>query len=249
LNLALQLAATHPGRVALFDLDLLFDDAACLLNVSPPTALASVPEVELGSLDRRLIGLLAEHKSQLRVLVAARRPEEGERVSAAHVRAALTALRRQFAITIVDCGGSLGEPTLVPLEVADRVLVVCTPDLACLRDVRDCQRLFAQALHLDRQRVTYCFNHPLPVRGLTHIQFESALEQPLAIEIPHAGDAASRNAVAVGSVVRPNAHSPFIRAIERIAAELRPVDLPGPTRQAGQRGAFGRLSRLLGRHG
>jgi hypothetical protein len=54
------------------------------------------------------------------------------------------------------------------------VIVLCTPELSTLRDVRDCQRIFGQALHLDRNKVSYWFNHPLPVTGLTRQQFESA---------------------------------------------------------------------------
>jgi len=171
------------------DLDLLFDDAALVLDLTPTTSLAGIPEGELQHLDpRTLSNYLVEHASSLRVLVGATRPEEGERVTGAHVRAALAAMKQQFLVTIVDCGGSFGEPTLMALEAADRVVVLCTPELTTLRDVRDCQRIFGQALRLDKQRTLYAFNHPRPHNGLTRQQFETALEQPMAVEIPHAGE-------------------------------------------------------------
>ncbi|HEY3255267.1 MAG TPA: cyclic nucleotide-binding domain-containing protein, partial [Polyangiaceae bacterium] len=142
LNLALRLAELLPARVGMLDLDLLFDDATLLLNLSPLTSLASIPASEVELLETRGLGnQLMEHDSGLRVLVGATRPEEGERVSAAHVRAALIFMKRQFDVTVVDCGNNFDEPTLAVLDTADRVIVLCTPELSTLRDVRDCQRI------------------------------------------------------------------------------------------------------------
>jgi pilus assembly protein CpaE len=143
-------------------------------------------------------------------MVGATSPEEGERVTGAHVRAALAALRRQFLVTIVDCGNTFSEPTLAALEAGDRLLVLCTPELATLRDVRDCQRIFGQALHIDKAKLSYILNHPLPSTGLTRVQFESALEHPMSHEIPHAGELASKPV--------------FAKAVGQLVAELRPPE-------------------------
>src|SRR6266508_3096333 len=226
LNLALRLAELLPARVGMLDLDLLFHDARLRLNLSPLASLASIPTSEVESLDSRgLANQLMEHNSGLRVLVGATRPEEGERVSAAHVRGAVKAMRRQFHVTVVDCGSNFDEPTLAVLETADRVIVLCTPELTTLRDVRDCQRIFSQALRLDKTRLSYIYNHPLPVRGLTRSRFETALQQDMAVEIPHAGDSASREAFARGTVVRPARRSGFGHAVDQLARDLLPADI------------------------
>jgi CRP-like cAMP-binding protein len=220
-RLAMRLAELIPRQVALLDLDLLFADTALELNLTPPSSLARIPEEELEHLDpRTLSGCLAEHPNSLRIVVGATSPEEGERVTAAHVRAALTALKRQFLITVVDCRGSFSEPTLVALEMGDRVLVLCTPELASLRDVRDCQRVFGQALHLEKSRLSYVFNHPLPSAGLTRLQFESALEESMSLEIPHAGESATKPG--------------FAKAIDQLARELRPPESASIGSQARQ---------------
>jgi len=251
-NIALRLAEFMPGRVALVDLDLVFDDAALLLDLSPNRSLGGIPEQDLQHLDARTLSTcLLEHPSGLRVLVGATRPEDGERVTGSHVRAALTALKRQFLVTIVDCDSNFGEPVLVACEAASRVIVLCTPELSTLRDVRDCERVFAQALQLDRKRLSYVFNHPLPVSGLTRQQFESALERPIAFEVPHAGDAAARAAATAGSVVRPTGRSPFAHTIERLVRDLRPPEAdsaPGlePVAPLGPSRA-NLLTRVLGR--
>jgi pilus assembly protein CpaE len=252
INLALRLAELMPGRVALFDLDLVFDDAALLLDVSPGRSLGSIPERDLQHLDARMLNAcLAEHTSGLRVLVGATHPEDGERVSGAHARAALTALKRQFPVTIVDCGSNFGEPVLVACELANRVIMLCTPELSTLRDVRDCERVFGQALHLDRKRLSYVFNHPLPVSGLTRVQFETALERPVVFDIPHAGEASARAAAAAGGVVRPTGRSPFAHTLERLVRDLQPPDSAskdglGPVASVGAPRAS-LLTRVLGR--
>jgi pilus assembly protein CpaE len=226
INLALRLAELMPGRVGMVDLDLLFDDAALLLDLTPVTSLAAIAESDLEHLDpRALSSYLVEHPSGLRVLVGATHPEEGERVSVAHVRAALGVMKRQFLVTIVDCGNNFAEPTLAALEMCDRLVVLCTPELSTLRDVRDCQRIFGQALHLDKTRLSYVYNHPLPARGLTRSQFETALEQDIALEIPHAGDAAAKTAVASETVLRPAGRSAFGDAIDTLARDLRPPEV------------------------
>jgi pilus assembly protein CpaE len=231
-NLAVGLAERIPGRIGLLDLDLLFDDAALLLNVTPAASLATIPEGELQQLDARTLSTyLVEHESSLRVLVAATRPEDGERVTGAHVRAVLAAMKQQFLVTIVDCGSSFADPTLMALEASDRVVLLCTPELTTLRDVRDCQRIFGQALHLEKNRMVYAFNHPLPSTGLTRQQFETALEQPMAVEIPHAGDSAAKAAVSAGTVVRASGRGPFAQAVDQLVRDLQPAEArPGETR-------------------
>ena len=90
-------------------------------------------------------------------------------------------MKRQFIATIVDCGDGLGEATLAALAMADRVLVVCTPEIGAVRDVRECQRIFSRSLHLDKHKLYYVLNHPQPAKGLARQQVESALEPTHAL--------------------------------------------------------------------
>src|SRR5438270_3313976 len=188
-NLAAQQAREQPERTALLDLSLTFGHAAALLGLQPTTSLAAVPGESLADFDRRTLGqFLMEHGSSLQVLAAGTRPEEGEVVTAAHVRAALGTMKRQFSATFVDCGSSFDEPTIAALEMADRILVVCTPELNTLRDVRESVRVFGEIIHLDNKRVSFVFNHNQPFAVLARDQFESALEQPMTYELQHAGE-------------------------------------------------------------
>src|SRR5207253_7487392 len=130
-----------------------------------------------------------------------------------HVRAALGTMKRQFSAIFVDCGGSFDEPTIAALEMADKVLVVCTPELNTLRDVRECQRVFGEIIRLDGKRVSFVFNHNQPFAVLGREQFESALEQQMVMELPHAGEAAYKAASRGEPMVVGHSGSAFSKAI------------------------------------
>lgn len=259
-NLAAHQAKEQPERTALLDLSLTFGHAAALLGLAPETSLAGVPSESLADFDRRTLGqYLVEHPSGLQVLVAGTRPEEGEVVTAAHVRAALAAMKRQFSATFVDCGSTFDEPTIAALEMADRVLVVCTPELNTLRDVRETQRVFGEIIRLDTKRVSFVFNHNQPFAVLGREQFEAALEQPMTFELPHAGDAAYKAANRGEPLALSNGGSSYSKAVEKIVRTIVPVEpktqksrfsvisRPAPAKTADSRPAGGLLGVLRGK--
>jgi pilus assembly protein CpaE len=244
-NIALQQAMEQPERTALFDLNLTFGHAAAMLGLEPEVSLADVPAENLADFDRRTLGrFMVGHDSGLQVLVAGTRPEEGEVVTAAHVRAALSTMKRQFSAAIVDCGTSFDEPTIAALEMADRIIVVCTPELNTLRDVRECLRVFGEIIHLDGDRLCFVFNHYQPFAVLAREQFETALEQPMELEIPHAGEAAHKAAAKGEPLVRSASGLAFSRAIEKLTKSLIPAE-PRSSRKVGLSGQSGGLLGIL----
>jgi CRP-like cAMP-binding protein len=241
-NLASRHAYEHPERTALLDLSLTFGHVAPLLGLEPHSSLAAVPAESLGDFDRRTLGdYLVDHPSSLKVLVAGTRPEEGEAVTAAHVRAALSAMKRQFAVTIVDCGSSFDEPTIAALELADNVILLCAPELNSLRDVRECQRVFGEIIHLEKDKLCFVLNQPQPFAALTREQFETALEQEMLMELPHAGEIAHKAAAKGEPLVAAAPGSAFTRAIEKLADTLTP---PEPKAARGRVLNFGRVAPL-----
>jgi CRP-like cAMP-binding protein len=224
-NMAAQHALEQPERTALLDLSLTFGHTGALLDLEPETSLAAVPAESLSDFDRRTLGqYLVEHPTSLQLLVAGTRPEEGELVTAAHVRAALGTMKRQFSATFVDCGSSFDEPTIAALEMADAVIVVCTPELNTLRDVRECQRVFGEIIRLDMKRVCFVFNHNQPFSVLSRDQFESALEQSMNFELPHAGEAAYKAANRGEPLVLAHSGAAYSKAVERMRRTLVPVE-------------------------
>ena len=246
-NLAATLAQQYPERVAMFDLNLTFGHAALLLNAAPRTSLAQVPPESLATLDRQsLARYLTVLPSTLHLLVGGTKPEEGEQVTGEHVRAALTVMKRQFVATVIDGAGNFSDPTLAALERADRVVVVATPELNTLRDIREMQRIFAEVVHVEKSKMFYLLNHYQPFKVLTREQFEQALEQSVNAEVPHAGEGIVKAALKGEPLVIGEKNSPFTRAIEKLAQDLTPAELRATRGKAGSPAEAGRAPSLLG---
>jgi MinD-like ATPase involved in chromosome partitioning or flagellar assembly len=222
-NLAVAMAKLHPGSVALLDLSLTFGHDMLLLNLVPRSCVAATTAEALRkmTLEEELSYYLAVHPSSgLRVMAGAVHPEEGEMVSGDTAKAAIDLLRSHFQYVVVDTGSNFADPTLCALESADRVLLLCSPELCVLRDVRECQRILSQVIHLTRERVLYLMNGIFPFKTLSRDQFESTLQQPLHAELPYGGDVPTRAALRGEPFVETQPGSPLARALQRLAAQL-----------------------------
>ena len=185
-NLALALAGGHPDDTVLLDLDVLFGHALANLWLEPRGVLAQVAPATMRQLDRGgLDYYLLAHSSSLRIFPAAARPEEGQTITGDHIRAAITTLRRHFGHIVLDLPHGFNEVTLAGLELADRVLLVATPEQITLRDIVECRRIFGEVLDLAPSRMTYVLNHPQPYAALKASEFVAATDTPWS-EIPTA---------------------------------------------------------------
>jgi pilus assembly protein CpaE len=219
-NLAIALAERHPDDAVLLDLDVLFGHALANLWLEPRAVLAQISPTTLRSLDRAgLEQYLLSHSSSLRIFPAAGRPEEGQTITSEHVRSALTALRRNFGHIVLDLPHGFNEVTLAGLELADRALVLATPEPVTLQDVVECQRIFGDVLHLRPERITYILNHPSPHASLPISEFSAATASPW-LEIPHGGDAPSTAALRGESLLSTRPNNGVARSAAQLADQL-----------------------------
>lgn len=221
-NLAIALAQTSPDRVALADLDVLFGHQTVMLNLTPRTFLAAATPSALKNMDRESFNYyLSSHEdSSLRVLIGASRPEEGEAVSGDHVRSGLDLLQRQFIHVLVDTGGNFSEATLGAVESADQVLMVVTPELLALRDIRECQRIFHDLLGYPVERFKYVLNHTLPYAGVPRAQIEEVLGVQMVAEIPYGGETPAIAARDGFPLITKWPSNPASKALSEIAHSL-----------------------------
>jgi pilus assembly protein CpaE len=240
-NLAVTFAQMHPDQVTLLDLSLTFGHAALMLNLVPKASLAGITVDSLARMDREGMSYyLATHASTLRVFVGSSRPEEGEAVTGEHAKAAIEILKRMNAVTVIDTASTFSEATIAALEAADKVLLVCTPELTTLRDVRECQRIFSDLIHLPKDKLFYVMNQTFPYKVLAVDQFEQALEQQMDIELPYASDVPSKAAVRGEAFTQTQPGSNIAKAIDRIAKTLEEESSPAKGKQTERRGLFGR---------
>ncbi len=143
LHLAIE-AAGHGRRVCLVDLDLQAGDIPNLLDLTHRRDISDLAEIasELGG--RALDDVLFVHRSGLRILLAPQEGERAEDINGRVARAILGAIKSRFDVVVVDCGSVVTEAAAVAVEMADRCVVVVTPDVLAMRAARRLIRLWTR---------------------------------------------------------------------------------------------------------
>jgi pilus assembly protein CpaE len=137
-NLAVSLACENGSRVALVDLDLDFGNAALALNIIPRFTISDVVN-EINLLDQDLLeSYLISHSSGVKLLAANAQPQMTEFVTAEHVSLILRLLQNAFDYVVVDMPARFYTPVDPALQEADMLLLVTTPEVVTLRNIKSC---------------------------------------------------------------------------------------------------------------
>ena len=137
-NLAVSLARNNGSRVVLVDLDLDFGNAALALNIIPRYTISDVVN-EISLLDQDLLeSYLISHSSGVKLLAANAQPQMTEFVTAEHVSLILKLLQNSFDYVIVDMPARFYSPVDPALQDADILLLVTTPEVVTLRNIKSC---------------------------------------------------------------------------------------------------------------
>ncbi|MGL5809484.1 MAG: hypothetical protein ACRCYQ_06040 [Nocardioides sp.] len=132
-QLAFIAGAKPDRRICLVDLDFFGGDLAGYLGCGGARSILDLREVSDELSPGVLQPLLYPHDSGIRVLFAPDDIADGELVTESLVRRTLAVLRTMFDVVLVDVGCRMTEAALPAIELADKVVVVVTPDLTSLR--------------------------------------------------------------------------------------------------------------------
>lgn len=185
-NLAASLARVHPGEVVLVDLSVPYGSAALMLNLVPQGSLARIAQSGR-DFEEGLLGAILYHGSGVMVLPGVIAPEETDHLQAADVSRALDALRRTFRHVIVDLPVALDEMTLNALDVADRVVVLVTPEITSLTGSSEFLGVLRDAIGLPDSVVTVALNNRPARPAMSRAAVQRALERTIDLEIKHDG--------------------------------------------------------------
>lgn len=138
----LALAAQASGRAtALVDMDLQAGDVASFLDVQfrrSVVDLAAITDIS----PRVLADAVFRHDSGLALLLAPGEGERGEEVTDRAARQIVTALRSRYEVVVIDCGAQLGGAGAAAVEMADKALLVTTPDVVAVRGAKRAVRMW-----------------------------------------------------------------------------------------------------------
>jgi pilus assembly protein CpaE len=138
----LALAARASGHdVALVDLDLQSGDVASYLDVQFRRSIADLAGIS--DINPRVLqDAVYTHDSGVGLLLAPAEGERGEEVTDRVTRQVLSALRSRHDVVVVDCGAQMNSATAAAVEMADRALLLVTPDVVAVRAAKRMVRMW-----------------------------------------------------------------------------------------------------------
>ncbi|MEJ7766094.1 MAG: AAA family ATPase, partial [Acidimicrobiales bacterium] len=182
-NLATQLAAAAPGRVAIVDLDLQFGDVASALGLGPQSTMADAARVGARLDSTTLKVFLEPHPSGLYALVGPHFPAEAEEVTSENVGHVIDILASEFAYVVIDTGAGLDEFALAAAERADDLVLVCVTDVPSVRGLRKALDAL-DLLGMTKARRHLILNRADDKVGLSARDVETTVGLPVEASIP-----------------------------------------------------------------
>jgi pilus assembly protein CpaE len=214
-NLAVALYQQTNLRVVLVDGSLLSGDVAVAMNIANENSIADVV-AHLRELDGDLLNdTLLHHGAGIWVLPAPSELERAEVINGEETTAVLAALRQYYDVIVVDTASRPDEHLLASLDQSDVVLVVCTPEIASLKNAARFLAL-AHELGYGDEKLKLTINRLSSHGSIPLKDIEANLRQKMAFGLPSDG---------IPVIEALNAGEPVVlmRPSARIAREIRSV--------------------------
>ena len=253
-NIAIALKETTGKEVVLVDASLQFGDLDVQLNLQDNRTITNATS-RINELDADLLeSILSHHPSGLRVLAAPPAPEMAEKIEPEDVKAILKLLRRTYDYVLVDTWSYLDDIVLAVMDLADRVLLVMTPEIPSIKSAKQFFEV-AEALQFPLDHIDLILNKTIPRDGIRPDQLEGSIKHKVQATLEYE-PRSLRQAVNQGVpliMLEPN-HSlsqHFLALAQEEVALLEPqpeqassVESPVPKEEGRRRsGLFGRLKK------
>ncbi|HID88996.1 MAG TPA: response regulator [Anaerolineales bacterium] len=223
-NLALLLNKRAKQKACLVDLSPSSGNVALQLGMRPDPNWSALALLSTGIGAETIKTYLLTHPSGLRVLAAPFVPVIGEGLPRDKVVAALSALRHDFPLLVIDLPSVLNDVTMAALENADIIVLVMTSDPASIQATLGT----LQVLKGFGERIRLILNQTQPNQPLPAEALERVLRTSINGVIPF--DPAQTQALAKGRpLVYVDPDTPLAKAVAALAPALQPV---GPRRPA-----------------
>ncbi|GGW36683.1 AAA family ATPase [Streptomyces caelestis] len=239
----LALAAQASGRsTALVDMDLQTGDVASYLDVQfrrSVVDLAAITDIS----PRVLADAVFRHDTGIALLLAPAEGERGEDVTDRATRQIVSALRSRYEVVVIDCGAQLNGAGAAAVEMADRALLITTPDVVAVRGAKRAVRMWDRLQIRKAEETTIVVNRYS--RG-------TEIQPPLIQKITGTAVAATavpanfkelQSVVDAGRIHELESKSSVKQALWGLAGELGLVKVPEGAQKAGRlRGDRGSVS-------
>jgi len=156
-NLAIALYAETNQRVLLVGGKLFFGHLGIMLNIRTNNTIADlIPHA--AQMDESLVyDVVTRHASGIYVLMDPFDLQIAQGIRPQDLYNVMQGLQRLYDIIVVDVGTSLNDNTVTIMDMADRILVVTTPDLASLHDTTRFTQI-TKSLAYSQDKIQYVLN-------------------------------------------------------------------------------------------
>jgi pilus assembly protein CpaE len=197
-NLAVALAGTGAGRVAVVDLDLQFGDVGLALGLQPARTVYDLATAG-GSLDGdKIDGFLVAHETGVRALLAPVRPDQAAAVSGEFLRGMLDSMRGRHDFVIVDTPPAFSPEVIAAIDSSTQLCVVGMLDALSLKDTKIGLETLAQ-MGYDPHEVTLVLNRADSNIGISTSDVERLLGRRPDVLVP--SDRAIPRAITEGRTI------------------------------------------------
>jgi len=239
-NLAVMLRQLGSGRVALADFSLQFGHVGTHMNLWSKHTLADLIERSDDIDDALMAGVMQQHPSGVQVLLAPSSPELAGEIAPEQLDQVLNALLARYSYVVADTWCVLDELTLALMRRADNLLVVTTPEVPALKNVKYFLDYLRQH-QLTEAQVSIVLNRFPSVDGITLEDVQQHLRHPVSANIPSAGQMVTYSINRGVPVVTSHPQSWVGQSLRKLAAYVagEQVDLLSltPVEGKGRRGA------------
>jgi pilus assembly protein CpaE len=184
INTAIALHRQLNRSVVLIDGNLQFGDHRVFLDLAPNQR-SIVDAVSATAIDAEVLRkVVVSHDSGIDLLLAPPSPESAELVSGEqhHLLKIVEILRSVYDYVVIDMDKRLDEHMLDVIGAADRLVVVLTADLSCLKNVRLVLETMSQ-LAVPDERLMLVLNRANAFTGISPKSVESVLKHRIAHQI------------------------------------------------------------------
>jgi pilus assembly protein CpaE len=166
----------------LIDASLQFGDADVLLNLQGHGSIADAA-ARISELDSDLLNaMMTPHPSGIKVLAAPATPEQSETINGDEIKAILEIARKDFDYVLMDSWSLLDEVVLSAMDLADRILLVLTPEIPAIRSTKQFFEV-AEALQFPLDRIDLILNKVIPRDGIRPEQLEGSIKHKILAQL------------------------------------------------------------------
>jgi pilus assembly protein CpaE len=234
-NLAVALQSDDV-KVAVVDANIQFGDVHVLFSLKSKYSLVDLVR-QAEELDEGFIqSVLAAHPTGVKVVLGPQTPEEAEYVVAPQLRRLLEDLRRLFNYVIVDTASVLREQELAVLDVADRILLVATPDIPALANAKKFFDL-SEKLEYPKEKIMLVLNRMDKRWGISPQSVEDSLKHPVKGQITFDDKTVISSINSGVPFISGNRSTPPAQGVLDLANKIRDEFAPKETAQPDKKAA------------